>query len=602
MNENRKYVIRLFVLGIAFVFLVKLFSIQILDDNYKAAAENNIIQKVIEYPYRGLIFDRHNELIVHNKPIFDLMVVPKEVSVPDTLAFCKLLNITVDEFNEKIKKAKRYSYLQQSQFVKQISSEWFAQVADQLVDVRGFYPKARTIRGYDQNNLGNVLGYIGEISQRNLKRDTSNSYRTGDYMGITGLESSYENQLRGKRGIHYKKVNVRGIDKGSFKNGEMDTLSVPGENLRLGVDLKLQRYAEKLMEGKVGSVVAIEPSTGEILAFVSAPTYNPGLLSGRGFSDNYRTLTKDSLKPLFNRPLMAMYPPGSIFKIVQALIALEEGVVGAKEQIYCDGRLIGDHAPPGSYDMHKGIMYSSNNYFVKVFRRLINGNVQMTQKEQFKQGPIGLANWEQRMNDFGLGNVLGVDLPNEKAGNVPSPSYYNRIYGAERWKVSNLISLSIGQGETLLTPIQMANLAAIMANKGHYYRPHVVKSTGSSNYIDPYYTEKIETGIGAEHFPVVIQGMRDALYGTAPRAIINDIEICGKTGTVENPHGEDHSTFMAFAPRNEPTIAISVYVENAGWGGRAAGIISSLLIESYVRGEIKRPWLEEYVLKGDFGD
>lgn len=599
MNEKRKYIIRVFIFLIAFTFLVKLFSIQILDDNYKAAAENNIIQKVIEYPYRGLIFDRNKELIVHNEPIFDLMVVPKEVDIPDTLALCKLLSLTVEELEEKLTKARKHSYIQPSQFIKQISNEWFAEIADQLVDVRGFYPKARTIRGYDKNNLGNVLGYIGEISQRNLRLDSSKYYKTGDYVGISGLEASYENELRGQRGVHYKMVNVRGVVQGAFKDGAMDTMSIPGKNLTLGIDLQLQKYAEKLMEGKVGSVVAIEPSTGEILAFVSAPTYDPQLLSGREFGRNYKALTQDSLKPLFNRPLMATYPPGSIFKIVQSLVALEEKVITANEQIYCDNSLIGDHAPPGYYDLEKGIIYSSNNYFVKVFRRVINQNPELN---QFEQAPIGLDNWKGYMGKFGLGTRLGVDLPNEVSGLIPSSKNYNKTYGAGRWKVSNLHSLSIGQGEILLNPIQMANLAAIMANKGYYYRPHMVKSVGNSDYVNDYYKEKIESGISAEHFPVIINAMEKALYGTAPRAVIKDIAICGKTGTVQNKHTEDHSTFMAFAPRDNPTIAISVYVEQAGWGGRAAGCISSLLIESYVRGNITRPWLEDYVLKGYFGD
>lgn len=597
MHDDRKYIVRIFIVLIAATFLVKLFFIQILDENYKAAAENNIIHKVVEYPYRGLIYDRNNQLIVHNEPIFDLMVIPKEVFIPDTLAFCKLFRITREDFDATMNKAKRYSYIQPSQFAKQISSEWFASISDQMTGVKGFYPEARTIRGYSFDNLSNVLGYIGEINQRQLRADTTNYYRQGDYLGITGIESSYENELRGKRGVEYKMVNVRGVDQGSFKDGELDTLSIPGDDLLLSIDLDLQRYAEKLMEGKTGSVVAIEPSTGEILAFVSAPTYKPSLLSGREFSSNYGKLTQDSLKPLFNRPLMAMYPPGSIFKVVQGLIALEEGVVTANEQIYCDNSLIGDHAPPGYYDMRKGIMYSSNNYFLKVFRRIINQHPELS---QFEQAPIGLKNWKEQMHKFGLGTPLGVDLPNEKAGQVPGPQLYNRIYGTGRWKVSNLSSLSIGQGETLLNPIQMANLAAIMANRGHYYRPHVVKSVGSTKYLDPYYSEKIETGIKSEHFQVVIEGMQRALSGTAGRAIIKDIEICGKTGTVQNPHGEDHSTFMAFAPMEQPKIAISVYVENAGWGGRAAASISSLMIESYIKGEITRQWLEDFVLKGDF--
>jgi penicillin-binding protein 2 len=599
MNEDRKYIIRITIILIALTFLIKLFSIQVLDENYKTAAESNIIHKVTQYPFRGLLFDRNEKLLVYNEAIFDLEVVPKEVALKDTLAFCALFGIDKVEFIKKMKKAKRYSYIQPSVFIKQISIQEFAQIEDRLVSYSGFYPKARTVRGYENKSLANVFGYIGEVSKRTMVNDSTKYYRGGDYLGISGIESSYESYLRGKRGVKYKMVNVRRIEQGAFKNGALDTLSVPGENLVLSIDIELQQYAEKLMMGKVGSVVAIQPSTGEILALVSAPSYSPAKLGGRDFGKNFKLLSQDSLKPLFNRPLMAMYPPGSIFKIVQGLIALEEGVVGANEQLYCDGSLIGDHAPPGKYDMRRGIMLSSNNYFVKVFRKIINQNPEMS---QFQQAPIGLANWKKRVSRFGLGTPLGVDLPNEKSGLMPGPDLYNRIYGTGRWKVSNLTSLSIGQGEILMNPIQMANLAAIMANKGFYYRPHVIKSIGKSNYLQPKYKEKITSGISAEHFPVIIQGMTDALMGTASRAIIKDIVVCGKTGTVENPQGEDHSVFMAFAPKDNPEIAISVYVENAGWGGRAAASIASLMMETYINGGHNRAWLENYVLEGDFRD
>lgn len=599
MNENRKYIIRIAVILVAATFLIKLFSIQVIDEEYKTAAESNIIHAVTEYPYRGLIFDRNGELLVYNEPIFDLEVVPKEAYIEDTVMFSSMLGIEYEDLTSNLKKARRYSSIQPTTIVKQVPNQVFAKIQDKLVLYEGIYPKARTVRGYTHNSLANVFGYIGEVSKRQLDRDTTNYYKSGDYLGITGLESSYENQLRGRRGVKYKMVNVRRVEKGSFKDGELDTLAVPGENLSLSLDIKLQKYAERLMEGKIGSVVAIEPATGEILAFVSAPTYDPAELAGRNFSDNFKALTTDSLKPLFNRPLMAMYPPGSIFKIVQGLIALEEGVIGAYDKIYCDGSLIGDHAPPGYYDMRRGIMLSSNNYFVKVFRLIINQHPEMS---QFEQAPIGLANWKEQINKFGLGTPLGIDLPNEKSGFMPGPKYYNRVYGTGRWKFSNLTSLSIGQGEILLNPIQMTNLAAIMANRGFYYRPHIVKAIGETDYLLPEFKERIETGISAEHFPIIIQGMADALSGTAPRAIVPDIEICGKTGTVENPHGEDHSVFMAFAPKDNPKIAISVFVENAGWGGRAAASTASLIIETYLKGSHSRPWLEQYVLAGDFRD
>lgn len=598
MNEDRKYIIRVVIVLVAFTFLIKLFSIQVLDDNYKAAAESNIIHTVTEYPYRGLIFDRNGRLLVHNEPIFDLEVVPKDAFIQDTMLLSSMLGIDYEYLISNLRKAKRNSY-QPTTIAKQVPNQVFAGIQDKLVEYEGIYPKARTVRGYEYPGLANVFGYIGEISKRQLDRDTTNYYKSGDYLGITGLESSYEQYLRGKRGVKYKMVNVRRVEKGAFKDGELDTLSVPGENLTLSIDIDLQNYAETLMQGKIGSIVAIEPATGEVLTFVSAPSYDPADLAGREFSNNFIELSNDSLKPLFNRPLMAMYPPGSIFKIVQGLIALEEGVIGPYDKIYCDGSLIGDHAPPGFYDMRRGIMLSSNNYFVKVFRLVINQHPEMS---QFEQAPIGLGRWQKQVNRFGLGTPLGIDLPNEKSGYIPGPQYYNRVYGTGRWKFSNLTSLSIGQGEILMNPIQMANLAALMANRGYYYRPHIVKAIGETNYLPPQYKEKVETGISAEHFPIIIQGMADALNGTAPRAIVPDIEICGKTGTVENPHGEDHSVFMAFAPKDDPKIAISVFVENAGWGGRAAASTASLLIETYLKGEHTRPWLESYVLAGDFRD
>ena len=600
MNDSRKYIVRVLIVLIAVVFATKLFSIQVLNENYRLAAESNIVQEIVEYPYRGLVYDRDGQLAVYNEPNYDLMVVPKEVQQMDTLAFCKTFEMSREKFISGMNEARRYSYIKPSVFIKQISSERFAQVQDQLMDYPGFYPKARTVRKYPYDGLANVFGYIGEISGRRLKSDTTNYYRSGDYIGITGLESQYEKDLRGKRGVKYKMVNVRGIEKGSFKDGKLDTLAIPGNDVHLSIDLELQKYAEQLMKGKIGSVVAIEPSSGEILSFVSSPSYDPNLLAGRNFGSNYGEIVNDSLKPLFNRPLMAMYPPGSIFKIVQGLIALQEGVVGANEQIYCDNSLIGDHAPPGSYDMKKAIRNSSNNYFFKVFKRFVNRGVPGDPKSQFKQAPIGLERWHEMVSAFGLGRPLGIDLPNEGAGVIPDPELYNRLYGTRRWKFSNIYSLSIGQGEILMNPIQMTNLAAIMANKGYYYIPHIAKGVGTTKYLDPHYKQKVDTGIDAEHFPVIIDGMEEALYGTAGRAIISDIVICGKTGTAENPHGEDHSVFMAFAPKENPQIAISVFVENAGWGGRAAASIASLLIEQHVRGSVTRPWLEDYVLKGEF--
>lgn len=602
MNDSRKYIIRVLIVIIAIVFSTKLFFIQVLDESYQLAAENNIVQEIVEYPYRGLIFDRNKNLLVYNEPSYDLMVVPKEVNNLDTAMFCQTFDLDKTEFEEMMLKARRYSPIKPSQFLKQITNENFAKVQDRLVDFQGFYPKARTVRKYPYDGLANVFGYIGEVDSRQLKRDTTKYYKSGDYIGKAGIESSYEEVLRGRRGVKYKMVNVRGIEKGSFKDGKLDTLAVPGEDITLSIDIELQRYAEKLMNGKIGSVVAIEPSTGEILAFVSSPSYDPNLLTGKNYSENYGKIVADTLKPLFNRPLMAMYPPGSIFKTVQGLVALQEGVVTADEQVNSLTSPIGDHAPPGYYDMVKGMEFSSNNYFYKVFRRLITRDVPNDANSQFKQAPIGLGRWHDMVSQFGVGKPLGIDLPSEKSGLLPGPDYYNRLYKAGSWKFSTIRSLSIGQGELLMNPIQMANLGAIIANRGFYYIPHITKGIGSSGYLDPKYKQKIDVGIDNEHFDPIIDGMEKAPARTAWRVPMKDITICGKTGTAENPHGKDHSVFMAFAPKEAPQIAISVFVENATWGGTAAGPIASLLIEKHIKGEVSknRKWIEDYIEKAEF--
>jgi penicillin-binding protein 2 len=598
MNDSRKLIIRTGVVVVGMIFLIKLLSIQVLSDNYRLAAENNIIQRIIEYPYRGLIYDRNGDLLVINNPMYDLMVVPMEVEVKDTAEFCSLFGIDKATFIEKYTTAREYSVIKPSIFIKQISNQEFARIQDKLINFKGFYISARSVREYPHPVLSNALGYVGEISKGQLETDTTNYYRMGDYIGISGIEASYEEPLRGLRGVKKRMVNVRGVEQGLYKDGRLDTLSVPGSNLVSTIDLTLQKYAEKLLEGKVGSLVAIQPSTGEILGIVSAPSYDPGLLSGREFSENFQKLSADTLVPLFNRPIMAMYPPGSMFKTIQALIALQENVIGEDELIYSDGRLIGDLAPIGYYDVEEAITYSSNNYFFKVFRRIIN---QGWDASPYIDARFGLEKWRSYVVKFGLGVTLDIDIPNPTSGYVPTVEYYDRVYGQNRWKFSNIYSLSIGQGETLVTPIQMANLAAIIANKGYFYAPHIVKSIGDEGQPDPKYMIKNEVGIDSVHFNAVINGMEEVVRsGSGRRAYLTNIAVCGKTSTVENPHGEDHSGFMGFAPKDDPQIAIAVYVENAGWGGRAAASISSLVIEKYLTGEVKRKWLEDFVLKGDF--
>ena len=599
MIESRKYIIQALVVVTGFIFISKLFAIQVLSGEYKDAAESNIILEVIEYPYRGLLYDRHGDHLVVNEPEFDLLVTPKDVHVRDTAAFCDLLNLTAEEFETKLSEARSYSYVKASIFIKQIPLEEYGSIQDFLVDYPGFQIRARTSRSYPNGLMSNALGYIAEVSPQELEQDAENYYQQGDYIGKSGLESSYEEYLRGKRGKRYKIKNVSGVAQGDFKDGRFDTLAVPGLDLYTTIDSELQQYAETLLRGKVGSVVAIEPATGGILAMVSSPFYDPNSLTGRDFGTNFAELQADTLVPLFNRPIMAMYPPGSIFKIVQALIGLQEGVINPNEVIYIDGMAIGDHAPPGLYDLHEAIKLSSNNYFFKMYRRILNQNLH---ENTFIDSRLGLQNWYEHVTAFGFGRPLGIDIPNEKGGLMPDSTYYDRMYGNKRWKFSTVASLSIGQGEMLLSPLQMANLAAIVANRGHYYTPHLVRGIGEDGSPLPEYTIKNDVGIDPEYFPVVVDAMEDVVRGTAWRAVIPDVAVCAKTGTAENPHGEDHSVFMAFAPKDDPKIAISVYVENAGWGGRAAASTASLVIERYLKGEISRPWLEEYVLAGDFLD
>lgn len=601
MNSSRKYIIRLTIILIAAIFIIKLFALQVLDITYKLKAESNIIEREVRYPFRGLIYDRKGRLVVYNAPVYDLEVVPKDVKLKDTLAFCQLFDITKEEFIEKLEKAKRYSYVKPSTFIKQISNRTFASVQDYLINYPGFRIQARTNRAYTRSAFANALGYIGEISPYRLQMDSANYYHQGDYIGISGIESMYEDQLRGKRGVKYKMVNVRGVEKGPFEGGTHDTLSIPGENLQSTIDLDLQEYAETLMFNKRGSIVALEPKTGEVLAFVSAPTYDPDALSGREFSKNFSELLLDTAKPLFNRPLMGAFPPGSIFKSVQGLIALQEGIITPETRFVCDRGIINCHGDHTYEDLKGAIEVSCNPYFWHVYKRLLNRGVS---DNTFIDTEIGLENWRKHVLSFGFGTPLGIDLPNEKGGYIPTPSLYDKIYGDNRWKFSTIYSNAIGQGEIQTVPLQMANLAAIIANRGYYYTPHLIKSIGDDGQALEKYREKHYTTVESRHFITVVEAM-DAVVesGTGShRAKLKDIEVCGKTGTVQNNQGEDHSVFIAFAPKDNPQIALSVYVENGGQGARAAAGIAGLLIERYMKGCTDRTKMEEYILKGDFYD
>lgn len=597
MHAPRSRVIQVVFVLVGFVFVAKLFSIQVLSTRYRLAAEKNMIQRVEEYPYRGIIYDKNGSFLVYNEPIYDLMVVPKVVKRLDTLAFCQDFGMGLRDFERTLAKAKCYSYVKPSILIKNIDHVACAKVQDQLAEYVGFSINARTVRKYPYPMLANTLGYLGEISAAQLASDVAHYYKQGDLVGISGLEKNYEAILRGKRGIQYKITDAKGMEKGSFKDGALDSLSVPGQDLTATIGATLQIYGEQLMKNKAGSIVAIKPSTGEILAMISSPSYDPNLLTGENFSTYFSALEKDSLAPLFNRPIMAMYPPGSIFKLLQALIALQEGVIHTGTTYACDKRILNCHPHPSPTNLHKAIQHSCNPYFYHVFKKIINQNVS---KGTYEDTRIGLDKWCKYVQQFGLGRQLGIDIPHEKGGYIPDVQSYDERYGRGAWKASTIRSLDIGQGEILVTPLQMANLAAIIANRGYYYTPHLIKKIGDQSVL-PEEIEKHEVAIDSAYFDFVAHAMRDVVRcSTAWRANIKDITVCGKTGTAENPHGEDHSVFMGFAPLEDPQVAIAVYVENAGWGARAATAIAGLMIEKYLKGKIDRNWVQNYVLKGDF--
>jgi penicillin-binding protein 2 len=604
MNEGRREIVQVVFVLVALIFLIKLFFIQVLDNKYAELADSNAILPQVEYPFRGLITDRRGKLIVYNTPEYDLTVILKEVKGFDSVKFCKIFEISHEELRAKFKEMKKrreFSVVKPTLFMDQLSNEDFARVQDHLDEFPGFYIEARTARAYTTHALANALGYISEVSKNQLETDEKKFYRQGDYIGQSGIESFYEEQLRGKRGVRFKLRNVKGVEKGSFKDGAYDTLSVPGQDLVTGLDLDLQQYGEMLMKGKSGSIAAIEPSSGEVLALVSGPSYDPILLTGKNYSTNFKLISTDTLKPLFNRPLMAQYRPGSIFKIAQAMTALQEKVITPETRIHCDKSLIGCHAGHDNQDLRGAIANSCNPYFLGTLRRMLNKGISTSPYEDTR---IGLAEWNKHINSFGFGSTLGIDLPNEKGGLIPTPAYYDRAYNNRPWKFSNIYSIAIGEGENLVVPIQMANFAATIANRGFYYIPHLVKGIGKDKKPLPKYAEKHFTTIDSSYFLIAVDAMQQVVdAGTGQYwAKIPDVVVCGKTGTVQNDPLPAHSVFIAFAPRDNPKIAISVYVEDAGQGARAAGAIASLMIEKYLYGKTKRKYIEDFVLVGKFLD
>ncbi len=592
---NRQYLFYFFFLAIGIIFLVRLFYIQVLDDRYKIAAENNATRKLQQYAPRGYIYDRNGKLLVANQIAYDLMVIPRQIKDLDTLAICRLFKLTKEDFEQRLEKAKQYSSYKPTLFFKMISQEHFAQIQEQLYKFQGFYPQKRLLRNYPYENAANVVGYIGEVTPDFIK--TNREYQMGDLVGKAGIDKSYETILRGKAGVKYVMVDNHNRQKGAFLDQKYDTLAQPGSDLVSTLDIDLQAYGEYLMHGKRGSVVAIEPKTGEILALVSSPTYDPNLLVGRERSDNYNALYADSLNmPLFDRAILAEYPPGSPFKLVNALIGLQEGVITPQTSFTCQhgfhagGLHVSCHCGGGSYALIQSISKSCNNYYCTVFKRII---------EKYPTAHQGLDVWSNHVQSFGLGKFLNNDLPTGRKGLVPTSSYYDYRLGYTGWKALTVISLGIGQGEMLVTPIQLANLAAAIANRGYYFTPHMIKAIDGKAITDTNFTKPKYTTISPEHFDQVIEGMYQVFEsGTARASRLDSITMCGKTGTAENPHGQDHSIFLAFAPKDDPKIAIAIIVENGYWGSRWAAPIASLMMEKHITGKVSRPALEQRMYEG----
>ena len=597
---QRKYLFFSFFTIIGLVFLVRLFYIQIINEEYKLSAISNVVRVDKIYPGRGLIYDRNGKLLVGNQSAYDLMIIPRQVVLIDTLAFCKVLGITAEDYRKKILKAKRYSYLKPSIFIKQISRERFAYIQEKLHMYPGFYPQKRILRSYQERAGANVMGFIGEAGVSFIKQNPS--YSQGDLIGKTGIEKSYENVLKGRTGQIYNLVDVHNRSQGSYENGVYDTLPEPGKHLTSTIDIDLQSFGEQMMYNKRGSIVAIEPQTGEILSLITSPNYDPNLMVGSERTSNYSKLYLDSInKPLFDRGLLAEYPPGSPFKVINALIGLQEGVTKEQTSYTCHHgfhyrRLhVACHCGTSSpIALRKAISKSCNNYFCQVFRSII---------EKYPTAQEGMDVWSDHVKSFNMGRFLNNDLPTGRKGLVPNAAYYDKAFGYTGWRAVSTISLAIGQGELLLTPIQMANMTAAIANRGHYYTPHMVKAIDNKPIADPNFTTPKFTTIDSVHFPVVINGMFDVFEtGTARGSRHDTIKMCGKTGTAQNPHGQDHSIFVAFAPKDNPKIAIAIIVENGYWGSRWAAPIASLLIEQYLTGEVNRPVMVNRMLAGDLSD
>ena len=594
-----RYVIGGFITLVVVIYICRLFALQVADDKYKLNAESNAFLKKTIYPARGLIYDRNGNLVVFNQPAYDLMLIPKDVQNLDTVAFCDLLDITPDQFKEywadmkNPRKNPGYSSYTPQKLISHISFEDYGKLQEKLYMFPGFYIQTRTVRKYNYASGANILGNIREVSAEDVKRDEY--YRRGDYTGDLGVEKSYEWALRGEKGMEILMRDALGRIKGKYEDGAHDIAPVSGKNLTLAIDMELQKYGEELMKDKIGAIVAIEPATGEILALVTAPNYDPQILVGKERGKNYARLSLDPLKPLYDRALQAAYPPGSTFKPTQGLIFLQEGVITENTAYPCyhgyiNGIRVGCHGHGSPLPLKPALQTSCNAYFCWGLKHMIDKKGTNSQDQ--------LTKWKDYLVEMGYGYRLGVDLPHESRGFIPNSEFYSKSFRGPGWSANSIISIAIGQGEVLATPLQIANLSSTIANRGYFYTPHVVKEVSESS-IDSSFLVKRCPHIDRKYYESVAEGMRMAVTGgTCRLANLPGIEVCGKTGTAQNPHGKDHSVFMGFAPYHDPKIAIAVYVENAGFGATYGVPIGSLMIEKYLKGEIspERKYLEERML------
>ena len=588
--EYRRFVIGWVAVIIVVIYIIRLFMLQITSDDYKKSADSNAFLKKIEYPSRGVITDRHGKLLVFNQPSYDIMVVINEAKDRlDTLEFCDALGITKDEFDKRMAAMKDrsrnpgYSRFTQQLFMSQLSDKDFSIFQEKIFRFPGFYVQKRSVRQYQSSIAAHVLGDVAEVSPADIEGD--DYYQPGDYIGKLGVERSYEKQLRGEKGIQILLRDAHGRIKGRYQNGALDRRAIPGKNLTLAIDADLQKLGERLMEGKIGSIVAIEPSTGEVLCMVSSPSYDPRMMVGRQRSKNHRQLSMDTWKPLLNRSIMGQYPPGSTFKTTQGLTFMSEGVINQSTLYPCahgfnfKGLHVGCHSHAAPLPLVPALSTSCNGYFCWGLYHMINTNIS-------KYGTVqnALNTWRDYMVSMGFGYRLGIDLPGEKRGLIPNAQFYDKAYKGS-WNGLTIISIAIGQGEVNATPLQIANLGATIANRGYFYTPHVVKKVQGES-LDTTYTKKRYTKADRKAYDYIVQGMRSSVLGGTCKALGKyEFMACGKTGTAQN-RGHDHSVFMGFAPMDHPKIAVAVYVENGGWGATYGVPIGGLIMEQYINGTL----------------